>query len=150
MGAERDAYATVDKAGTAYACAGLGMTLPDLARFGRLLLDAGRYQGEQVIPAAWIAQTFGGAQVTDMGDHPFAAVYPRGSYHNQWWITGDDHGSVYASGLFGQFLWLDPAADVVIAKFSSAPVDADLRAQHASGLRAVAEACGRVPSWTTT
>jgi 6-aminohexanoate-oligomer exohydrolase len=139
IGAERDAYVTVDNSGAAYACAGIGMTLRDLARFGRIVLDDGWYQGEQVIPAAWIGETRRGGNPEKVGEHEFASIYPKGSYHNQWWITGDDHGSFYAAGLFGQYLWLDPLEDVVIAKFSSAPVDAAHRMQHAEALRRIAE-----------
>ena len=45
-----------------------------------------------------------------------------GSYRNQWWSTGDDRGTFYATGIHGQFLWLDPTSDVTIVKFSSLPV----------------------------
>ena len=138
MGAEHDAYVTVDSTGTPYACAGLGMTLRDLARFGRLILDRGRYADQQIIPADWITQTFGGGDPALAGDHPFREYLPGGSYHNQWWITG--YGPMYAAGLLGQYLWLDPAADVIIAKFSCIPVEADQRAAHVAGFQAITDA----------
>jgi hypothetical protein len=138
MGAEHDAYVTVDSTGTPYACAGLGMTLRDLARFGRLILDRGRYADQQIIPADWITQTFGGGDPALAGDHPFREYLPGGSYHNQWWITG--YGPMYAAGLLGQYLWLDPAADVIIAKFSCVPVEADQRAAHVAGFQAITDA----------
>jgi 6-aminohexanoate-oligomer exohydrolase len=140
IGAERDAYFTIDSAATPYACAGMGMTLRDLARFGRLVLDGGSDAGQQVIPASWIDTTRAGA---DRGlDLPaeFLAVHPAGGYRNQWWITGDDHGCFTGRGIFGQYLWLDPVADLVIAKFSSQPVFVGLWDEHACAFRAIADA----------
>jgi CubicO group peptidase (beta-lactamase class C family) len=55
-------------------------------------------------------------------------VHPGGSYRNQFWITGDSHGCFYGVGIYGQYVWMDPVSDVVIAKLSSLPVadsDAD-------------------------
>ena len=148
MGAAHDAFITVDEAGTGYACAGIGMTLRDLARFGRLILDGGVLDGGvldgggapghgQVIPAEWIKQTFAGGDPAVTADHPFRDYLPAGSYRNQWWITG--YGPIYASGLLGQYLWLDPAKDIVIAKFSSIPVELDQRAEHVRGFQQLRE-----------
>jgi CubicO group peptidase (beta-lactamase class C family) len=137
MGAAHDAFITVDEAGTGYACAGIGMTLRDLARFGRLILDGGSYDGSQVIPEEWIKQTFAGGDPAVTADHPFRDYLAEGSYRNQWWITG--YGPIYASGLLGQYLWLDPARDIVIAKFSSIPVELDQRAEHVRGFQHIAQ-----------
>src|SRR6267142_6738612 len=57
MGAEFDAEVTVDSHGNAMADGGVCTTLRDLARFGQLLLDDGRRDGREVIPAAWIRDT---------------------------------------------------------------------------------------------
>lgn len=57
IGAEHDAYVCVDDLDTPYACAGLGMTLRDLARFGRMILDGSSSQGREVIPTDWISRT---------------------------------------------------------------------------------------------
>jgi 6-aminohexanoate-oligomer exohydrolase len=137
MGAAHDAFITVDEAGTGYACAGVGMTLRDLARYGRLILDGGAHDGRQVIPEEWIKQTFAGGDPAVSADHPFRDYLPEGSYRNQWWITG--YGPIYASGLLGQYLWLDPARDILIAKFSSIPVELDQRAEHVRGFQHIAE-----------
>ncbi|MGW5778792.1 serine hydrolase domain-containing protein [Streptomyces sp. NPDC003863] len=116
IGAEDDAFVTVDDRGTPYACAGMGMRLRDLARFGRLVLDDGWREGTPVVPADWIARTRRGGLFTTTAESDAAA---GGTYKNQWWIPGDDHGSFYGVGIFGQYLWLDPRTDVVIAKFSA-------------------------------
>lgn len=134
IGAEHDAYITVDELGTPYACAGMGTTLRDLARFGRLILDGGR----GVIPAEWIRQTFAGGDRSAMAGQPLLEYLPSGSYRHQWWVTGS--GPIYASGLLGQYLWLDPHADLIVAKFSHVPIGADLRAEHVAGFQAITQA----------
>ena len=80
--------------------------------------------GTEVIPAAWIDETRSGGDPA-MFEEFMADVHPGGSYRNQFWITGDDHGSFYAAGAHGQYLWLDPVVDVVVAKLAAAPVAED-------------------------
>ena len=45
-----------------------------------------------------------------------------GSYRSMWWVMHDDHGSFAARGVHGQTIYVDPAADMVIARFASFPV----------------------------
>jgi CubicO group peptidase (beta-lactamase class C family) len=99
MGTEADAFFTVDTAGTAYACAGMGMTLADLARFGRLVRDGGSHLGQQIIPASWIKDTRNGGSLPVPNHRYFGLQKESGSYRNQWWITDDDHGSFYGIGI---------------------------------------------------
>jgi CubicO group peptidase (beta-lactamase class C family) len=126
LGAEHDAYVTVDAAGFPEVNGGVCTTLRDLARFGRLMLDDGTGpDGTSVVPPSW---------VTDVrrGGDPVLAVesmkdaHAKGSYRDQFWITGDDHGCFYGIGIYGQYVWMNPRTDVVIAKFSSLPVADDL------------------------
>ncbi|WP_162464785.1 MULTISPECIES: serine hydrolase [unclassified Mycolicibacterium] len=142
IGAEADAFLTVDGNDTPYACAGMGMRLRDLARFGRLILDHGQRDGVSVIPAGWIAQTRRGGGFVTTAESDAA---PTGTYKNQWWIPGDDHGSFYGVGIFGQYLWLDPETDVVIAKFAAedSPVADGPESVHALG--AIARAAAKTP-----
>ncbi|MEO8106188.1 MAG: serine hydrolase [Actinomycetes bacterium] len=125
LGAQHDGSATVDAAGFPMASGGVSVTLRDLARFGRVILDAAQApDGASVIPAAWVADMRRGgdraAAAESMGD-----VHPHGSYRNQFWVTGDRHGCFYGVGIYGQYVWMNPAADVVIAKMSSLPVADD-------------------------
>jgi CubicO group peptidase (beta-lactamase class C family) len=92
---------------------GLSATLRDYARFGLFLLDDGVIGDERVIPDGWLAaagspKTIGGENV-DYGymlwplhDHSYAAI-----------------------GIFGQFVFVDPDRNLVVAMWSaqSKPVD---------------------------
>jgi hypothetical protein len=143
LGAERDAFVSVDPAGFAAANGGVCASLRDLVRFGRLVLDGGRNaSGEPVVPEAWLADLRRGG---DPDAAPaLGAPHPAGRYRSQWWLTGDDHGSFYAAGIYGQYLWLDPTADAAIAKLSSLPAPDDPRSwsEHVTRFREICERLG--------
>ncbi len=42
-----------------------------------------------------------------------------------WWITHNENGAFMARGVHGQSLYIDPRADMVIARFASYPVAAN-------------------------
>ena len=98
IGAEREAFYTVDSIGTPFAGGGFNATLRDLARLGQLVLQDGESNGKQLLPSAAIERLKHG---------------------------GDAHGAFSARGVHGQTLWIDPVADVVIARFASHPVAAN-------------------------
>ena len=121
IGAESDAYATVDASGFPMANGGVCTTLRDLARFGRMMLDGGRgADGTAVVPAAWVADVRRGGDPS-LAEDTMQEAHPGGSYRDQFWVTGDAHGCYYGIGIYGQYVWMNPEADVVIAKFSSLP-----------------------------
>jgi CubicO group peptidase (beta-lactamase class C family) len=120
LGAEGDAYISVDPAGNAAAAGGLNVRLRDLARFGEMMRLGGKFNGQQIVPAAVVERIRQGAN-----RDPFAAANYQTmqgwSYRDQWWISHDDHGVFMARGIHGQAIYVDPKAEMVIARFSSAP-----------------------------
>lgn len=136
IGAQEDAYAWVDPAGTQLASVGLNATLRDLARVGELLRLGGRYNGQQVLPAAAVADIRKGADPEKFkaANMPMRAGY---SYHDHFWISHDAAGTFEMKGLFGQHVHINPAADLVIVKLSSHPVG-DTRFTHALDRKAFA------------
>ncbi|MDQ7248647.1 serine hydrolase domain-containing protein [Dongia sedimenti] len=121
MGAAHDAYITIDKAGASRSAGGICTTLRDLARFGELL----RRGGEGIVPRAWIDDILknGDRGAWTRGD--MAALLPEGRYRSKWYLTGNDHGAWTAIGIHGQWLYIDPQAKLVIAKFSSQALPVD-------------------------
>jgi CubicO group peptidase (beta-lactamase class C family) len=130
MGAETDASVTIDKAGAARSAGGICMTLRDLARFGEMLRQGGRVGDLQVVPRAWIDDILrnGDREAWTRGD--LAAMLPRGRYRSQWYLTGNEHGAWCAIGIHGQWLYIDPVAKLVIAKFSSQDLPVDDPMDH--------------------
>jgi CubicO group peptidase (beta-lactamase class C family) len=47
---------------------------------------------------------------------------PKGRYRNKWYQTGEANNAFFALGIHGQWLYVDPGAEMVMAKFSSQPV----------------------------
>lgn len=140
IGTRREAFYTVDSIGTPFAGGGFNATLRDMARLGQLLLDNGRLDGEQIVPAAAIDSIRHGG---DPG--PFAQagydLLPGWSYRGMWWVSNDDHGAYAARGVHGQTIWIDPEADMVIVRFASNPVAANAASDPISlpAYRAVAD-----------
>jgi CubicO group peptidase (beta-lactamase class C family) len=119
MGAERDAYFTVDGAGTALADGGFNATMRDYARFGLLLLEGGAWNGTQIVPEEWIRASATGDRAA-FGE-PYTATSPKGAYSRQWWIHDASRGDFMARGVFGQLIYMDPKTDFLAVKLSSWP-----------------------------
>ena len=106
---------------------GISVTLRDLARFGQLYLREGSRDGRQVLPAAWVADTrladeacrriFLAAQedAHAAGSPAQQACAPLGHYRNQWWVLDPASGVMMGSGIYGQYVYVDAARDVVLA-----------------------------------
>lgn len=118
LGAEHDAYITVDTLGTAFAGAGLNTTLRDLARFGEMMRNDGQACGEQVVPKAVVADIRKGADPAKFTPAGYVTL-PGWSYRNMWWVSHNSHGAYMARGIHGQAIYIDPTAEMVIARYAS-------------------------------
>lgn len=117
IGASTDAYYTTDGEGNAFALGGLNMPTRDYALFGELIRNKGKRGNEQIIPATWIAESTapsapeaapGAAVSTEDGSHF--------GYGYQWWIPPHADDEFFAVGVYGQYIYINPKAGVVIAK----------------------------------
>jgi CubicO group peptidase (beta-lactamase class C family) len=126
MGAETDAHVTVDADGFSVADGGISVSLRDLARFSRMVLDGGVADGRQVVPREWLDDTLSGAQdsAAAFAQDEHSADMPGGHYRNQWWVPAG-HQTFLGLGIHGQFLFADRASGVVIAVLSTWPVSLD-------------------------
>ncbi|MDF1728616.1 MAG: serine hydrolase [Sulfitobacter sp.] len=106
LGLEREGYYVTDGVGTAFALGGLNLMTRDYARFGQMFLQQGEWQGQQIVPADWVAASTRRSAPTAPG-----AI----GYGYQWWIPeGSPDGTYMARGIYGQYIWIDEAARVVI------------------------------------
>lgn len=120
MGAEQDAYFTVDSIGTPFAGGGLSAGLRDLGRLGQLVLDEGVIHGRRLFPAAAVQRIRRGGDKGAFAKAGYATL-PGASYRGMWWVLHDDHGAFAARGVHGQTIYVDPTADMVIVRFASHP-----------------------------
>jgi len=122
LGTERDAFWIVDSAFAETAGSGLLTTLRDKARFGQMLLQKGEFNGQQIIPFQVVEDIEKGGDKNAFALSSAASSMNQGySYHHQWWITHNKHCVYQGLGYGGQMLYIDPVAQLVIAKFSSFP-----------------------------
>lgn len=112
LGAERDAFFIMDGppgVGREFSGAGFNATVRDLARVGLMMLNEGKGNGRQIIPAQWVHQSV----------QP-AAAGNEAVYGYQWWLTPGSKAYA-AMGLQGQYVYVDPATRTVIVKVSYFP-----------------------------
>lgn len=122
MGAEGEAYITVDRLGAPRTAGGLCVTGRDLARFGELMRLRGCLNGKQILPRWWVddIHSAGDREAWQRGD--FAQFLPQGCYRSKWYKMGDAEGSLIGIGIHGQWLFIDPKHETVIVKLSAHPV----------------------------
>lgn len=114
IGMEENAYYVTDETRVEQASAGLNATARDMARFGQLLLNNGEYNGKQILPSS-ITEEIKNVQEGELAVGPGASI----SYHNQWRIPHNEQGAFEVLGSYGQTLYIDPKANMVIVHFSS-------------------------------
>ena len=119
MGAEADAYITVDRKGAARTAGGVCVLPRDLLRFGELVRKRGYANGQQVIPADWITDCSNGGSREAWERGESAKEFPAGSYRNKWYQTGNQHRAMLAIGIHSQWIYINPVTEVSIVKLSS-------------------------------
>jgi CubicO group peptidase (beta-lactamase class C family) len=86
---------------------GLRLRTEDLARFGQLLLQRGKWNGEQLLPESWVAEATS-RHIGNSGSTPDGAQ----GYGYQMWRGR--HNSVRLDGLGGQIVLLLPDKDALV------------------------------------
>ncbi len=123
IGAESDASISVDGIGTEVGGAGLNTTLRDLARFGEMMRNRGKVGGAQVVPAATFDDIL--KMPTEAEKLAFEKAgyktLPGWTYRDMWWVSNNSHGAYSARGIFGQAIYIDPKAEMVVVRYASMP-----------------------------
>ncbi|MEU8229081.1 serine hydrolase [Actinoplanes sp. NPDC048967] len=144
LGADRDAYYWLTRARPRTAIGGgsFNATARDVARLGLLMANDGVVAGRQVVPRDWVRRSRG----SDLPQLAVGALGPSGydhyGYANQWWTLGESSFNAFTGlGVHGQYLFVDPTADVVIVKCSAWPTQDDERRDRETitALRRVAD-----------
>ncbi len=119
IGAEHDADIIVDRAGFPCAEGGICTTARDLLRFGLMVLDDGRVEHEQVVPASWFARIRERRQdIIDAYGKYGDPAHPDACYRDMWWVDDPVAGIFSANGINGQRLMIHHPTDTVVAKVS--------------------------------
>ena len=133
-----DAYWTLSN-GTELAMGGLSVSLRDYARFARLYLNGGSYNGEQIIAQDWVRDSMDiSAEYSKPGANQDA--YNAIGYGYQWWIPEGNQGEFMAIGVYGQWIYVNPSSHVIIVKASADPdfMEKGYELKHVEFFRAIA------------
>lgn len=111
LGAGADASWSVDgeRHGFAKMESGFNATALDYARLGYLVAHGGAVDGRQVVSSAWVAAATAADTTTD----------PEARYQYFWWVDTQRDGRFYGHGNHGQFVYVDPATQVVVVRLGA-------------------------------
>lgn len=126
MGAEDDAYITLDTHGASRSAGGICATLRDLARFGEMIRNRGLANGTQVVPGRWIDDIHHNGDRQAWTDGDLAFIFPEGRYRSCWYTVDPARLTLAAVGIHGQWIYIDPTRDMVIVKVASQPKAMDI------------------------
>jgi len=114
----------VDSIGTESGGGGLNTTLRDLARFGEVIRNKGRFNGQQIVPAEAVADIVKGGDKEKFAKAGYKTLHGW-SYRDMWWQTRNENGAFEARGIYGQAIYIDPKAEMVIVRYASHPYAAN-------------------------
>lgn len=114
VGAEHDALWCLDrKNGVEKAFCCFNTNARDFARLGQLVLNGGRWNGEQLVPESYLNEAL----------TPASFLYDPETNKNvdfygyQWWMINiDGHKVWYARGLLGQYIFVIPDLNAVVVR----------------------------------
>jgi len=105
---------TLDPTGVWIASSFVHANALDFTKFGLLYLRGGQWDGRQLVSRAW----------TDTAQIPLSREVESGNLYSwQWWVTGDQYGTYWASGYEGQMISVVPALDALVVRFGHTPED---------------------------
>lgn len=115
LGMEADAYYITDGFSTAFALGGLNLCTRDYARFGLLMVQNGTLNNQQIVPKDWISQSTANSAPPPY-DGDLGTDNGLLGYGFQWWLPPDAAvGEFFAIGVYGQYIYVNQRAQVVIA-----------------------------------
>jgi CubicO group peptidase (beta-lactamase class C family) len=101
---------------------GINARTIDFAKFGRLFLHNGNWNGVQVVPAEWVAEATQADTSVDYENYyydRFIFANGQGYYKYMWWgIQRDEQNYDFmALGNHGQFIYISPQKNLIILRF---------------------------------
>jgi CubicO group peptidase (beta-lactamase class C family) len=115
--------------------ANLALHPENMAKIGQLYLNSGEWNGEQIVPEHWVQAS----------TRKYIAATLQDGYGYQWWI--EESGIYMALGYAGQFIFVVPDEELVVAFVSDLPEQAFYTPQqllHAHVLPAI-KSDGSIP-----
>ena len=119
MGAEFDASWDLDHdGGSENAASGLNAAARDFAKFGRLYLNGGTWEGKQILSADWVAQS---TSLDASRSEPEVATWWLMQHRNLWWIPMQNWAAerdFFADGSRGQRIYVNRRLNTIIVQLA--------------------------------
>jgi CubicO group peptidase (beta-lactamase class C family) len=96
----------------------LKLTIQDMVTIGQIMLNGGKWEGQQVVPSAWVEE----ATSTHVDDTATSDSPAAPGYGYLWWITtADGHPAFAAAGYGGQLIEVVPDLNLVVVVSTYVP-----------------------------
>jgi CubicO group peptidase (beta-lactamase class C family) len=119
IGTEFDASWSLDRpGGTEKAATGFNATARDYARFGRLYLNGGVWEGEQIVPRAWVERS---TTLDTTRKQAEVWTWWQMQHRTLWWIPLQDWArerDFFADGAKGQRLYVHKPSRTIIVQLA--------------------------------
>jgi CubicO group peptidase (beta-lactamase class C family) len=119
LGAASDATWLTDAQGFTFSGAGFSATLQDWARFAMMVANEGRFNGTQIVSAAWIEETSHHGE-KDQASR-FNVARPGRGYRNFFWHHSADGRILRMAGAHGQNALIDKQTKTVLVQTGVGP-----------------------------
>ena len=124
MGAQSDAFITVDAEGHPRAAGGFCASVLDVARFGQLIVDG----GSDIVPLAWLDTMLRDSDQEIFARGTWAPAFKdhfKSMAYKSCWLIDEASETYCALGVYGQQLMVDRKNGIVLAKTASQPDPVD-------------------------
>jgi CubicO group peptidase (beta-lactamase class C family) len=89
-----------------------------------MMRSDGKFNGQQIVPKTVVADIRNGGSKEKFAKAGYTLL-PNWSYRSMWWVSHNDHGTYAARGIHGQTVYIDPKAEMVVARYASHPIAAN-------------------------
>lgn len=118
LGMESDAKWSADRKDRVKSYCCIQATALDYAKFGRLYLKKGNWQGTQLLSEDWVNSSLA-RDTTEGGTY---------GYHNCWYIGHKEYNDFMAIGLYKQHIYINTDRNIIIVSFNDRPRSAAQKA----------------------
>ncbi len=141
-GMESDAFWNTDRSGDEIGFCCLNAVLRDWARFGLLYLEDGVREERRILPEGWVTRSVE-PEAPHLEPGPNPDSHWTFGYGYKWWIPENrEDGEFTAIGVYGQYIYVNPARGVVVVKAGTDPRFDDHDHESVALFRAIAREVG--------
>jgi CubicO group peptidase (beta-lactamase class C family) len=126
LGAETDAYITLDSEGAMRAAGGICAAPRDLARFGEMIRQRGVANGTQVVPGWWVDDINDNGDPAAWARGEFAEMFPDAAYRSKFYQIDRKRRTLCCIGIHGQWIYIDPISELVIVRVAAEPIPLEI------------------------